>query len=58
MNQILEIYRRWLDGSLAQEDALFAIGDVFNQSESTLGCTDWSPTTPELDSADVPRSSR
>jgi hypothetical protein len=30
MKEIREIYQRWLNGSLTQEDALFAIGDVLN----------------------------
>jgi hypothetical protein len=28
MREIREIYQKWLEGDLAQEDALFAIGDV------------------------------
>jgi hypothetical protein len=31
MREIREIYQRWLDGDLSQEDALFAIGDVLGQ---------------------------
>jgi len=30
MKEIREIYQRWLNGSLTQEDALFAIGDILN----------------------------
>jgi hypothetical protein len=32
MHEIREIYQRWLDGALAQEDALFAIGDVLQRA--------------------------
>ena len=32
MREIREIYRRWLDGDLSQEDALFAIGDALGES--------------------------
>lgn len=31
MREIREIYQRWLDGDLSQEDALFAIGDVLGE---------------------------
>jgi hypothetical protein len=29
--QIRDIYQRWMQGALCQEDALFAIGDVLKQ---------------------------
>lgn len=31
MREVREIYQRWLDGDLSQEDALFAIGDVLDE---------------------------
>jgi hypothetical protein len=34
MREIRDIYERWLDGQLAQEDALFAIGDILSTGES------------------------
>ena len=33
MTDISTIYQRWLSGDLAQEDALFAIGDVLRATE-------------------------
>jgi hypothetical protein len=33
MIDISTIYQRWLSGDLAQEDALFAIGDVLRATE-------------------------
>ena len=30
MREIREVYQRWLDGDLSQEDALFAIGDLLD----------------------------
>ncbi|MGZ3274407.1 MAG: hypothetical protein ACXU82_14675 [Caulobacteraceae bacterium] len=37
MQEIREIYRRWLDGDLSQEDALFAIGEVLGEVSSQDG---------------------
>jgi hypothetical protein len=31
LTKIREIYARWLGGSLSSEDALFSIGDVFDE---------------------------
>jgi hypothetical protein len=28
LSQIQDVYQRWLEGVLSQEDALFAIGDI------------------------------
>jgi hypothetical protein len=39
MREIREIYQRWLDGDLSQEDALFAIGDVLDE-ETGEGAAD------------------
>ena len=30
IGQIRDIYQRWLDGDLSQEDVLFAIGDLLD----------------------------
>ena len=34
MREIREIYQRWLDGDLSQEDALFAIGDLLDEESN------------------------
>ena len=31
MREIREVYQRWLEGDLSQEDALFAIGDLLDR---------------------------
>jgi hypothetical protein len=37
MVEIREIYRRWLEGDLSQEDALFAIGDALDVGQEAEG---------------------
>lgn len=37
MREVREIYQRWLDGDLSQEDALFAIGDVLDDQADETG---------------------
>jgi len=32
MREIQEVYQRWLNGELSQEDTLFAIGDLLGMS--------------------------
>ena len=32
MRDIRDVYRRWLDGGLSQEDTLFAIGDLLDKN--------------------------
>ena len=32
MRDIRDVYRRWLDGNLSQEDTLFAIGDLLDRN--------------------------
>lgn len=32
MREIRDIYQRWLEGGLSQEDALFAIGDALDEA--------------------------
>jgi hypothetical protein len=32
MREIQEVYQRWLNGELSQEDTLFAIGDLLEKS--------------------------
>ena len=34
MREIQEVYQRWLNGELSQEDTLFAIGDLLEKNES------------------------
>jgi hypothetical protein len=34
MREIQEVYQRWLNGELSQEDTLFAIGDLLEKSTS------------------------
>jgi hypothetical protein len=40
MREVREIYQRWLDGDLSQEDALFAIGDVLDEKPGEAGFAD------------------
>ena len=40
MVEIREIYRRWLEGDLSQEDALFAIGDALDGVQDAEGESD------------------
>lgn len=35
MGKVREIYERWLDGDLSQEDALFAIGDLLDEESKS-----------------------
>jgi hypothetical protein len=34
MREIQEVYQRWLNGELSQEDTLFAIGDLLEKNTS------------------------
>jgi hypothetical protein len=44
LSQIQDVYRRWLQGVLSQEDALFAIGDILQKP--TSGAADDEATSP------------
>ena len=43
MGTIREIYERWLDGDLSQEDALFAIGDLLDEESDSGPAADHGP---------------
>lgn len=40
MREVRDIYQRWLDGDLSQEDALFAIGDVLDEKPEESGLSE------------------
>jgi hypothetical protein len=37
-SEIREIYQRWLEGGLSQEDALFSIGDTLDEAGGPAEC--------------------
>ena len=37
-SEIREIYQRWLEGGLSQEDALFSIGDTLDEFGGPAEC--------------------
>jgi hypothetical protein len=44
MREIREIYQRWLEGDLSQEDALFAIGDLLDEEAGEGAASDRAAT--------------
>jgi hypothetical protein len=46
LRAIRAVYRKWLDGALSQEDALFEIGDLLGQPAPGAGLR---PARPEAE---------